>query len=258
MCGMTTFVLLHGIPGAASSWRLVAEHLGIEHTVVAPDLLGFGDRHPGRGSDGLLAPAQADAVITMLRQRELSEVILVGHDFGGPVAAHVVASAPERIAGLALLATNALPDTPIPFPLSTATLPVIGSIAAWALFSRPSLSLMLRQGVATPEVSLDASIYIGDASQHDAIATIFRNSLRRLAELYQPVSDALRSVAVPTIVGWGDHDPFFSVAVGRRTADLIPGARFRVYEGAGHFLPEERPDDIAHDLLELAAATRPA
>jgi pimeloyl-ACP methyl ester carboxylesterase len=258
MCDMTTFLLLHGIPGCALSWRLVTEHLGVEHTVVAPNLLGFGDRRPRHGSDGLLASAQAEAVVSVLREQKLSEVVLVGHDFGGPIAAHVAASVPERIAGLALFATNALPDTPIPFPLSTVTLPVVGSIASRALFSRPSLSLMLRQGVTTPQVSLDASIYIGNATQHDAIATIFRNSLRRLAELYQPVADALRNVTVPTLVGWGDHDPFFSVAVGQRTANLIPGARFKVYEGAGHFLPEERPEDIAHDLLELASAVRQA
>src|SRR5688500_7296375 len=126
MCDMTTFVLLHGIPGCASSWRLVTEHLGIEHTVMVPDLLGFGDRRPADGADGLLAPAQAEAVVGVLEEQELREVVLVGHDFGGPVAAHVAASVPERIAGLALFATNALPDTPIPFPLSTVTLPVIG------------------------------------------------------------------------------------------------------------------------------------
>lgn len=253
---MTTFVLLHGIPGCASSWRLVTEHLGSEHTVVAPDLLGFGDHLRSYDSDGLLAPAQAAAVVKMLDERAIGDAVLVGHDFGGPVAAHVAASVPERIAGLALFATNALPDTPIPFPLATVTLPVIGSLLSRALFSRPSLSLMLRQGVATPQVSLDASTYIGDARQRTAIATIFRNSLCRLAELYQPVSDALRNVAVPTIVGWGDHDPFFPVSIGQRTADLIPGARFKIYEGAGHFLPEERPADVAHDLLELAAAVR--
>jgi pimeloyl-ACP methyl ester carboxylesterase len=33
----------------------------------------------------------------------------------------------------------------------------------------------------------------------------------------------------------------------------VPGARFRLYDGAGHFLPEERPEQLAADLVELAA-----
>jgi pimeloyl-ACP methyl ester carboxylesterase len=59
-------------------------------------------------------------------------------------------------------------------------------------------------------------------------------------------------LAVPAVVGWGDRDPFFPVAIGQRTAALIPDAQFRLYEGAGHFLPEERPAQLATDLLELA------
>ena len=58
---------------------------------------------------------------------------------------------------------------------------------------------------------------------------------------------------VPAIVGWGDRDPFFPVAIGRRTAELLPDARFRLFEGAGHFLPDERPDELAADILALAA-----
>lgn len=81
-------------------------------------------------------------------------------------------------------------------------------------------------------------------------------SLRQLAELYRPVEDALGAISVPTLVGWGDHDPFFPVEQGRRTAEAVPGAELRLYEGAGHFLPEERPEELAADIALLVAEVR--
>ena len=194
-------------------------------------------------------------MLGLLEELSIDRMALVGHDFGGPVAAHLLAMAPERVVALALFATNAFPDTPIPFPLSLLNVPVLGFMAERVLFSRPSLAMMVRRGVGRPKPNLDLRTYLGDSHQQAAIATIFSSSLRRLRELYAPVEAALASARVPALVGWGDRDPFFPVATGRRTAALIPGARFRLYEGAGHFLPEERPHEVAGDLAELLAST---
>ena len=249
---MSNFVFLHGVPGSASGWRRVIAQLE-GHRTLAPDLRGFGGQPPAAHDDELLAPAQARHVLAAMDHAGFDRVVLVGHDFGGPVAAHLIALAPERVEALAVLATNAFPDTPIPFPLSTLNWPVVGGTASRLLFSRASLAMMLRTGVGRPKVEIDSSAYIGDKVQHASISAIFGNSLRRLRELYSPVEEALRRVTVPVLVAWGDRDPFFPVSVGERTAALFANARFRLYEGAGHFLPEERPDDVVGDLLELAA-----
>lgn len=256
---MATFVLLHGIPGSAATWEHVAARLRDHHTVVAPDLLGFGGNTAitppvEHGcAESLLAPNQARHVLRSLDDAGLERAVFVGHDFGGPVAAHVVAEAPERVQALALLATNIFPDTPIPFPLSAINAPILGAAAARILFSRASLAMMLRQGVGRPSISLDPARYIGNRHQQAAIAAIFGTSLRKLRQLYTPVERALRAADLPALVGWGQRDPFFSVATGERTAAALRDATFRLYPGAGHFLPEERPDEITADLLELAA-----
>lgn len=70
------------------------------------------------------------------------------------------------------------------------------------------------------------------------------------------MKDALQRVRVPALVVWGDRDPFFSVAQGRRTAAAIPGSRFELYAGCGHFVPEERPDALVADLRRVASETR--
>lgn len=50
-------------------------------------------------------------------------------------------------------------------------------------------------------------------------------------------ADALRTVAVPTLVIHGDKDTLIDQIGGRRTAELIPGARFVLIEGMGHDYP---------------------
>ena len=55
------------------------------------------------------------------------------------------------------------------------------------------------------------------------------------------------------LVGWGDRDPFFPVEQGERTA-AAANARLRVFEGAGHFLPHERPTEVADEIAALATA----
>lgn len=252
---MTTFVLLHGIPGSSATWQAVAARLD-SHEVLIPDLLGFGATPVPEADDALLAGSQAEHVLAFLDGTGAAEVVLVGHDFGGPVAAHLCALAPERVAAVALFATNAFPDTPVPFPLSMLGVPGIGTIVEQLLFSSPSLSLMVRRGVGRPRVHLDLQHYIADSTARQSIATIFAASLRRMEELYTPVAESLSTLDVPALVGWGDRDPFFPIEVGRRTAGLIPGSAFHVYQGAGHFLPEERPDDLARDLMHLALQVR--
>jgi len=246
-------LLIHGIPGSAASWFPVARELAAGFDVVVPSLLGFGGSDRPRDLESLHAAAQAEALCRLLDELQIRTCAVAGHDFGGPVALLLQARRPQAVSHLALFATNAFTDTPIPFPLSLTTWPLLGGAVASLLFSRASLRAMLRSGTGSPRVALEADAHLGDAGQVRSIRTIFAGSLSRLAELYAPVEAQLGRVEVPALVGWGDRDPFFSVEQGRRTASTL-GAPLRVYDGAGHFLPEERPAGIAADLRDLVAA----
>lgn len=52
-------------------------------------------------------------------------------------------------------------------------------------------------------------------------------------------ADGLRALKVPTLVIHGDNDTIIDVIGGRRTAELIPGARFELIEGMGHDYPPQ-------------------
>lgn len=252
----TPLLLLHGIPGAAQSWQRVVEALHGNLDVIVPDLLGFGGSARPDQLAALHAAGQSEALNILLADLDISGVVVVGHDFGGPVAIELVRRRPAGVTGLGLLATNAFPDTPIPFPLSLVNVPLVGGIARKALFSRPSLLMMLRRGVGRGSPRPDSATSLGDRRQQAAIATIFAGSLAQLQDLYQPIADQLRQVDVPVFVGWGTHDPFFPIGQGARLA-ATTGSALRVYDGAGHFLPEERADEVAADILGLAGLCGP-
>lgn len=252
-----TVVLVHGIPGRGSVWNPVVDELMPSFDVITVDLLGFG------ASDGFERPslenvgpaAQAAALADLLDALEVRSATIVGHDFGAPIAVLLASSRPDLVAGLGLVAGNTFPDTPIPFPLSVTTFPVLGPLVSRLLFSRPSLALMLRRGVGEGPRSPDPHVYLGDGRQQRTIAAIFSGALSHLRETYAPVAAALESLDLPVRVVWGGRDPFFPVEQGRRTATAARGT-LRVLEGAGHFLPHERPAELARLVTELVAAAR--
>jgi pimeloyl-ACP methyl ester carboxylesterase len=80
---------------------------------------------------------------------------------------------------------------------------------------------------------------------------VFQDSLRHLRERYAEPEAALAGLGAPLRVLWGDRDPFFPVAVGERTARVGRGT-LRVLPGCGHFVPEERPEEVATEVATLA------
>ena len=107
-------VLLHGNPTSSYLWRNVISRLRGHGRVIAPDLVGHGDsaKLPGTGDARYsLAEHQAyvDALLDELDVRE--DVVLVGHDWGGPLAFDWARRHPDAMAGIAYLETIVMPFT---------------------------------------------------------------------------------------------------------------------------------------------------
>lgn len=236
-------LLVHGIPGSSGVWDGVATRLvQAGHRVLMPDLLGFGgsDR-PGPG-ESLWVGGQAGALGRVLAELTEAPALVVGHDYGAPTSVVLAKREPKRVRGLVLAAGNLFTDTPIPGPLKALRVPALRGVAARLMFSLPSLGLMLRFGAGRPRPPMDRSIYLGDEGQRTAIRWIFATALGDLESRYGEVEAALTSLEGPVVVVWGDRDPFFPLGEGRRATEAIPGAELLVAQGAGHFLPAERPD----------------
>lgn len=246
-------VLLHGIPGWRGTFAEVGVRLGRRCRVLVPDLLGFGD------SDD--APKHAHAtehagfVAGMLKAIGVERFHMVGFDFGGPTAVRLAETAREKVRSLTLMSTNLFPDTPVPVPLRIARVPVLGPAFFRLAFGSLGLSLMWRVAVAD-RAAFPFRRYREALGGHGVRSTrrIFLASMRDLPGLYADVERASQSLGLPSLVLWGDRDPFFPVEVGRRTAEAVRGD-FKIFRGCGHFVPEERSEQVAREVQSLVERT---
>jgi pimeloyl-ACP methyl ester carboxylesterase len=251
-------LMLHGIPGWRGTWHAAGQLLSNGYRVVIPDLPGFGES-TAMVTDGHAAE-HAAAMLEMLDRLDITDVHVCGFDFGGPVAIWMYRLAPQRINTLTLLATNTFTDTPIPLTLRIARVRYLGEAAFRLLMGKSGLTMMWWQAVkrreAFPLSRYRSALRFGTGLR--STRKIFVNSLRHLDTLYRPIEETLGSIRVPTLVVWGDSDPFFPIEIGRRTAAAIPHATFLPLRDCGHFVPEEQPHAVADAIATLLRTTIPS
>ncbi|MFG3579925.1 alpha/beta fold hydrolase [Micromonospora chersina] len=98
-------VLLHGFPQTHLMWRHVAADLAADHTVICPDLRGYGDSDKPADTDGTAYAKRTMAadVVTLARALGHERFALAGHDRGALVAIRAGLDHPETVTHLAAL-----------------------------------------------------------------------------------------------------------------------------------------------------------
>jgi len=249
----TPILFLHGFPGSAYSWETVArtllEKYPERYRVIIPDLLGFGESDSA--GDDWYMEGQAHAISDLLRRLRISDLYLAAHDFGGPVALTFLRLHPaSKVRKLMISSTNLFTDTPIPFPLRSAGIPILGDMVYGAMAGSPFGFRMMYQFAA---INKNAVTW-GDFSRHitpqgmSSTAKIFKHSLADLPGNYHQIEEFASQLKIPTLILWGDHDPFFPVSVAKRSEATILNAALKIYTQTGHFVPEERATDVADEL----------
>ncbi|MCD4511828.1 alpha/beta hydrolase [Brucella pseudogrignonensis] len=224
-----------------------------------PDMaMIFVDR-PGHGQSEfgpasmLLPDAQADALALLLQQRGIEQAILVGHSYGGAVAAAFAVRHPHRALGLLLLSPAAYPWVGgISWFNSVARLPVLGALFSFFI-APPFGALLLRQ--ATRSVFAPNPLpkgYMGQSKAWQALRPrYFRHNARELGALSDWAAGASRhycAIKAPTIIISGDADAIVSIDVhATPLARAIEGAELVVIRGMGH-----KSDYVARDLVMAA------
>jgi cis-3-alkyl-4-acyloxetan-2-one decarboxylase len=252
-------LLVHGNPTWSFLWRKVIALLP-DFRCVAPDLLGLGfsSKLP-RIADHSLERHGA-AVAELVAALDLRGVILVGQDWGGPIAVEAGRREPERIAGLVFGNTVvALPEH------------IRGSF--FHRFARmPVLSDLVFRGLGFPQSFL-WKVQGDRRSIRGEVARAYRYPLRTWAERVAPLALArmvplgpdhpslprmregeewTRAFPGPVSLVWGMRDPILGRALSRHER-AFPQARVTRVETAGHFLQEEAPEALAEAIRDAAA-----
>lgn len=246
------FVLLHGIPGSTFSWQQTGQILQDQFDVIIPDLVGFGESDAPSGDYYL--EQQATSIHELLTNLGITSAYFGGHDFGGPVALTLMRLFPEfEVRGLVLSGTNVFTDTSIPLPLRMAKVPYVATPFFKVMAGNALGMRMMYQQAFRNKSDASWRIYKNHLTRGgmELTAKIFQRSLADLKKNYQDIEEMLPGIDVPTLVLWGEKDPFFPISVGERTHRAIKSSVFKVYPNTGHFVPEERPSEVAQDIIDF-------
>jgi haloalkane dehalogenase len=250
-------LMLHGNPTWSYLWRKVIALLP-GYRCVAPDLLGLGlsDRLPKIGDHTV--DRHGRALADFVAALGLHDFILVGQDWGGPLAMQVGLRHADRVSGVVLANTAVtIPSHPK---------------GTWfhKLARVPVLSDLLFRGLGFPQIRLSA-VQGDPRSIRGEVARAYRWPLRtwkdRVATLAlarmvpdgprHPSMEALRKgeswilgFTGPISLVWGMRDPILRRAL-RHHERAFPSAPVTRTE-AGHFLQEEVPEALAAAIEDVA------
>jgi haloalkane dehalogenase len=248
-------VLFHGEPTWAFLYRRVAlPLLATGYRVIAPDYPGFGR------SDKPVDPAfytydnQTAAAGAVIEHLGLAEATAVVQDWGGPIGLRLAVEPPGRFRRLCVLNTSLFgrPSEGFlrwrDFAARHPDLPV-GDVMRRSLAVPPSEEVIAGYDAPFPD-----STYKAGVRRFPAIVPTASTD-PGAAEMQQ-VAAALASWQNPALVLFSTEDPIFSVDVGRRFAETIPGAEpLQTIDGAGHFLQEDRGEEVGAAIAAFLRRT---
>jgi haloacetate dehalogenase len=259
-------VLLHGFPQTHLMWRHVAADLAADHTVICPDLRGYGasDKPAETDGSGYAKRTMAADVVALAAALGHERFALAGHDRGALVAFRAGLDHPAAITHLACL--DVLPTLDM-WDVLHGTTAAVGfhlylmaqppglpeqMIAASAdAFFGHFLDVWASDPAAIPA---DVRAAYLDASRAAVVSIVadYRASAGVDVEHDRADRDAGRRLAMPVTVlqqDWGAALGFDAAALWRAWAPDLRHASVT----SGHFMAEEAPADVAKALRELMA-----
>ncbi|WP_261570982.1 alpha/beta fold hydrolase [Frankia gtarii] len=256
-------LLLHGWPQTARSWHPVLRPLAAQgYTVIAPDLRGLGQSD--RADSGYEKDNQVEDMRQLLRNLGFGpRVRVVGHDIGGMIAFSWARKHPEEVERLVLIEL-AVPG----FGLEQAMNVAEGGRWHFGFFMTPEVPELLLGGhereffawwfahlSGDPDAfsSDEIDAVTADYAGHEALRAGFGHyrTLLRDAAANRAWYDGGGRLDMPVLAIGGE------LAVGQRLAESIraaaPHARAAVVQACGHFVADERPEDLIRILTQFLA-----
>ena len=252
-------LLLHGEPSWSYLYRKMVPVLtAAGHRAVAPDLVGFGRSDKPARREDYTYQRHVDWMRAVLTGLDLRGVTLVCQDWGGLIGLRLVAEHPERFARVVAANTFLPTGDRDPGP----------AFLAWRKFSQEvpefPVGRIVRGGCVTelsPDVvaAYDAPFpeerYKAGARQFPLLVPASPDD--PAAEPNRAAWRVLEGWEKPFLTAFSDSDPI-TAGADRALQERIPGARGRPHTtiiGGGHFLQEDRGEELARVVVDFVAST---
>jgi haloalkane dehalogenase len=238
-----TVLCVHGYPESSYMWRHLLEAVAdAGWQAVAPDLPGYGDSpYAGSGS----WQAHVAALDDFHREQELGEVVLVVHDWGGLIGLRWACEHPDLIRAMVISNTGFFPDGRWHGMADALRTPEQGERLVDGL-DRDGFAAMLRTvSPALDDRSVDEYFKAyGSEERRRGQLEMYRSGEFSELEAYD-----LSSVDAPSLILWGQDDPFAPVAGAHRFERELDDTSLVVVEGAKHFVFDDEPARCSAEVV---------
>jgi cis-3-alkyl-4-acyloxetan-2-one decarboxylase len=255
----TPLLFAHGNPTWSYLWRRQIADLSAQgHRCVAFDHMGFGRSDKPPHLSVYTLRAHIDNAIALVDALDLHEVVLVAHDWGGPIGLGAVLERRERLRALVLMNTWAweLPSFLPPFIREFRT-EGLGEILALGgnLFVESIPGGMARRDIDPVMMEAYRAPFPDYWSRAGTLAfqrEIPLTERDRSARLMGSIHERLPELDVPVLLVWGLRDRVFQPVFLEQWRELFPAASTVELDDAGHFLVEDRPGAVTEAIAEFA------
>lgn len=254
------FLLLHGNPTWSFYYRRLIRALRGKYRLVAPDHIGLGLSDRPQGEEYHLKK-HIDRICALVHALDLKNITLVLHDWGGAIGMGLATRYPERIKRTILLNTAAFRSHLIPWRIKVCRTPLLGEwfIRRFNGFALPAtfmavttpLGQRVREGYLFPYNNYKNRI--GTAK---FVQDIPMNEEHPSYDVLKKIETALPNVPGPKLLLWGKKDFCFTTDFYNRWLDFYPQASGKVFPKAGHYVLEDEPEGVIHEILSFVEGNR--
>ena len=250
-------LLLHGEPSWAFLYRKMIPTIAGVARVVAPDYFGFGRSDKPTNVEAYSYDFHYGSVERLAVDLDLRDATVVVQDWGGPVGLRLAVEHPERVSRLVILNTGiGAGRAPSPewlrfreFMRRVGADLVPGQLVRLSCVTDPGDDVIEGYNAPFPTPESKAGVL---AFPELVPTEVDHPSAAKMIE----VRAALETWDRPALVLFSDSDPIFSTAAAEHMASRIPGAGpAETVVGAGHFLQEEKGEEIADRIVGFLAET---
>ncbi|TWT14613.1 alpha/beta fold hydrolase [Planomicrobium sp. CPCC 101079] len=240
-----TVILLHGIPTNSFIWVHVIPQLAQHYTVIAPDMLGFGQSDRAT-REKLTLPMQAEYIIKIMEKLGIQAAHIIGHDLGGGVAQILAVNHPEKITSFMVIDGVAFNNWPLPKVVAL-RYPTSLEFQSPVLFIEKMFSGgLFHLELLTPEL---LEPFLSPFNHPKGMLELLEASFALDHHQTEDLVPQLAQIQLPATFLYGQYDRYLPAYWGLRLQEAVPNSSFKVLPECSHFSMIDNPLLVSQEIL---------